>query len=132
MTESLCQRCAGLCCRYTALPIETPQTKDDYDDIRWYLAHEGISVFVEQGDWYINIAARCKFLDRDNRCAIYERRPKICRRYADENCDFHSGDYGYELHFTSLEEFDDYLESIGKLKDYDKPRKKSAKAKRSK
>lgn len=109
MAVSLCRKCAGLCCRYVALPIETPKTKADFDDVRWYLAHEGISIFVEDGDWYINIANRCKYLDQDNRCAIYEHRPRICRSYQDKNCDFHSGDYGYELHFTSIEELDEYL-----------------------
>ena len=38
--KTLCTECEGLCCRYFALPIETPEDWDDYDDIRWYLAHE--------------------------------------------------------------------------------------------
>ena len=109
MAEVLCEKCAGLCCRYIALPIEKPETKSDFEDVRWYLAHEGISVFVEDDEWYINIASRCKYLDRENRCDIYEHRPKICRGYKDGNCDFHSGDYGYELQFTSIEEMDEYL-----------------------
>ena len=106
---TLCEKCPGLCCRYLALPIENPTTKSDYDDIRWYLAHEGISVFVEDDEWYINVANRCRYLDKDNRCSIYDSRPKICRGYIEDSCDFHSGDYGYDLHFTSLEEFDKYL-----------------------
>lgn len=116
MNEVLCEKCAGLCCRYLALPIETPTTAGDYDDIRWYLAHEGISVFVEDGDWYINIASRCKYLNKVNRCDIYEHRPSICRRYKEDNCDYHSGDYGYELHFTSTEELDEYIHRNGKKK----------------
>ena len=116
MPETLCQKCAGLCCRYLALPIETPTTKADFDDVRWYLAHEGISVFVEEGDWYINIASRCKYLDKDNRCDIYLERPRICRGYTEENCDYHSGDYGYDLHFTCLEELDEYLKQQQKKK----------------
>ena len=35
-----CTKCTGLCCRYFALPIDTPEEWDDYDDIRWYLCHE--------------------------------------------------------------------------------------------
>lgn len=109
MSECLCEQCAGLCCRYIALPLDTPETLKDFEDVRWYLAHEGISVFVEKGDWYINIATRCKFLNKDNLCEIYEHRPKICRGYKEDNCDFHSGDYGYEMHFTSIEELEEYL-----------------------
>ena len=127
MDDSLCIKCAGLCCRYIALPIETPEDRSDFDDIRWYLAHEGISVFVEDDDWYINIANRCRFLDRDNRCGIYETRPKICRRYTEDSCDFHSGDYGYELHFTSIEEVDEYiLQKFGPAKTKTKKKSKAS------
>ena len=116
MAEFICQKCAGLCCRYLALPIENPTTKNDYDDIRWYLAHEGISVFVEDGEWYINIASRCKYLTSENLCDIYETRPRICRGYKDGSCDYHSGDYGYELYFTSTEELDEYVARNGSKK----------------
>ena len=125
----MCESCAGLCCRYLALPIETPEDADDFDDVRWYLAHEGISVFVEDNEWYIQIATRCKYLQKDHRCAIYPRRPKICRSYTDESCDYHSGDYGYDLHFGSLEELDEYLAAHGKArsaKEWDRMNKKDA------
>ncbi len=116
MSDILCKKCAGLCCRYLALPIETPTDKDDFDDIRWYLAHEGISIFVEEGEWYINIANRCKHLTKENRCDIYETRPRICRGYQDETCDYHSGDYGYEMFFTSTEELNEYIQKKGMIK----------------
>ncbi len=116
MADILCKKCPGLCCKYIALPIETPEDKSDYDDIRWYLAHEGMSVFVEDDDWYINISSRCRYLNRDNLCDVYEHRPKICRKYTEESCDYHSGDYGYQLHFTSMEELDEYLEKEGIIK----------------
>ena len=116
MADILCTKCPGLCCKYIALPIETPEDKSDYDDIRWYLAHEGTSVFVEDGDWYLNISSRCRYLNRDNMCDVYEERPKICRKYTEDSCDYHSGDYGYELHFTSMEELDEYMEKEGIIK----------------
>ena len=50
MGSILCEHCAAACCRYLALPIDKPTTKRDYDDIRWYLMHEGVSVFVEESD----------------------------------------------------------------------------------
>jgi Fe-S-cluster containining protein len=97
-----CEKCTGLCCQYFALPIETPKDKDDYDDIRWFLCHEDITVFVEDGDWYININNRCRHLSKkDYRCKIYDRRPNICRGYKHKDCDFVEGEYDYELHFTN-------------------------------
>jgi Fe-S-cluster containining protein len=104
-----CEHCTALCCRYIALPIDTPKEPRDFDDIRWYLLHENISVFVEDGDWYICIQTRCRHLQADHRCQIYATRPRICRRYDFTNCDYHSGDYNWEHHFTCVEHLEEYL-----------------------
>ena len=105
-----CDRCTGLCCRYFALPIETPETREDYDDIRWYLCHKDITVFVEDGDWYINIKNKCRHLsEKDYRCRIYGRRPRICRQYRHKDCDYVEGEYDFELHFTSDKQMREYM-----------------------
>jgi Fe-S-cluster containining protein len=105
-----CQTCAGLCCRYFALPIETPRTREDYDDIRWYLCHKDISVFVEKGDWYLRVNSKCRHLsDKKHTCLIYDKRPKICRKYRHVNCDAVPGEYEYTLHFTSDREMEEYI-----------------------
>src|SRR4030042_4357489 len=106
----LCDKWTGVCCRYFALPIETPEDKEDYDDIRWYLCHKDITVFVEDGDWYINIKNKCKHLfEKDYRCKIYNKRPKICRGYTIRDCDLAEGEYDYELHFTSDRQMEEYI-----------------------
>ncbi len=104
-----CHRCTGLCCRYFALPIETPEDWKDFDDIRWYLAHENVSVFVEKGDWYLNVHNSCRYLRKDHRCAIYETRPRICRTYKTEDCDFTGEDYNFEMYFTSEQQLALYM-----------------------
>ena len=110
MTKKLqCDDCSGLCCRYFALPIETPEDKGDYDDIRWYLCHKDITVFVEDGDWYINIKNKCKHLTKDNKCDIYNKRPRICRGYKHSTCDFVEGEYNYKLHFTDDKQMAEYI-----------------------
>jgi Fe-S-cluster containining protein len=108
MGECLCSSCAALCCRYFALPIENPKTPKQYDDIRWYLCHENVVVFIEKKQWYIGIMNRCKHLQGDNRCGIYEERPRICRSYSTDNCDYHGGEYDYEALFTSAEQLQRY------------------------
>lgn len=105
----LCDGCTGLCCQYFALPIETPEDKEDYDDIRWYLCHKSITVFVEEGDWYININNKCRHLTKDNECAVYNKRPKICRGYSHKDCDYTEGEYDYELHFTDDKQMAEYI-----------------------
>ena len=105
-----CGRCSGLCCRYFALPIETPETKDDYDDIRWYLCHKDITVFVEEGDWYINIKNKCRYLfEKGYTCMIYGSKPNICRDYTNKTCDSTEGEYDYEMHFTDDKQMEEYI-----------------------
>lgn len=107
---SLCDKCAALCCRYFALQIDTPKTALDFDNIRWYLMHENVIVFVEEKAWYVGILNRCKNLQDDNRCGVYETRPRICRNYDTDNCDWHGGEYRYEHLFTSAEQLRAYAE----------------------
>jgi len=108
--KSQCEKCTGLCCRYFALPIDTPEDKGDYDDIRWFLCHKDITVFVEDGDWYININNKCRHLSgKDNRCSIYNKKPRICSEYRHADCDFVEGEYDYELHFTNDKQMEEYI-----------------------
>ncbi len=112
-----CLRCNGLCCRYVALQIDTPDRRRDYDHIRWYLLHENVHVFVEQGgDWYVEFETPCRELDDGNRCRIYEDRPRICRRHgtdAEAVCEFVSDEYAYEQRFSTAAEFEAYLDGKG-------------------
>jgi Fe-S-cluster containining protein len=130
MASCLCDQCAGLCCRYFALPIDNPEDKRDYDNIRWYLLHDKVVIFVESEQWYIGILTRCKALQPDNRCGIYETRPAICRSYSTDNCDYHAGDYGYDQLFTSPEALWDYARK--KLREDRAAGKVKAKKKKSK
>ncbi|MFA5293657.1 MAG: YkgJ family cysteine cluster protein [Phycisphaerae bacterium] len=108
--KALCHKCAGLCCRYVALPIETPTEKGDFDDIRWYLTHKHVSVFVEKKSWYISIENKCRYLSaKDHRCRIYDKRPRICRGYKNIDCEFSQNEYNYDLHFTNDREMEEYI-----------------------
>jgi len=107
-TKSLCEQCVALCCRYYAFQIEKPRTKRDFDDIRWYLLHEDTIVFVEDGDWYLQVNRKCKALRPDNRCAVYENRPAICRTYKTGTCDWHGDEYDYQELFTEPEQLARY------------------------
>lgn len=127
MPGILCEHCTAACCRYLALPIDTPETHADFDDLRWYLLHEGVSVFVEDGEWFICMQTACRHLLADNRCSIYQTRPNICRNYTAENCDYHSGDYGWEHHFTSPEHIREYMRAHANTK-RSKPRARTGRA----
>jgi uncharacterized protein len=113
MGSILCEHCTGHCCRYLALPIDKPATRRDFDDMRWYLAHQNVLIFVEDGAWYIQFTTPCQHLQSDNRCGIYETRPAICREYSTTGCDYRTGEFDYEHLFTRSEELEvfakDYL-----------------------
>lgn len=100
MSSIACEHCTAACCRYVAIPLDKPKQAKDYDDMRWYLMHEGVTVFVEEGDWYIQFQTRCKNLGPDNKCTVYDTRPLICREYEPGECDYTGGDYGYDHLFT--------------------------------
>lgn len=109
--ESLCDHCTAKCCKYFALPIETPTERQDFDYIRWYLLHNGASVFVDEGTWYLLVHSPCRHLQADNRCGIYETRPQICRDYTTDKCEYED-DWVYEQYFETPEQVEEYMEVV--------------------
>ena len=77
-----CAQCGALCCRYMATEIDRPEEDRDYDDIRWYLLHRDVSVFLDRrGSWFLRFATPCEALGEDGRCQCYADRPILCRRH---------------------------------------------------
>lgn len=108
MTD-VCDRCGAKCCRYFCFEIDEPDSYAEFEDVRWYLFHEGVSVHVDaDGDWYISIANPCTALDENGRCTAYENRPLICRKYDPSGCDETGGDYEYRHEFKTPEDLERY------------------------
>ena len=106
----LCEYCTAKCCRYFALPIDTPDEAKDFEYIRWYLLHDRATVFKEDDDWYLLVHTVCKHLQADNMCGIYETRPTICREYTTDNCEFDSN-WTYEFYLETAEQVAEYAEA---------------------
>lgn len=107
-----CHLCTARCCQYFALQIDAPTSEKDYDHIRWYLMHEGIAVWMDEGDWYLEVRTVCRHLQPDNTCGIYDERPQICRDYGlagGDPCEFFTDDLDYELFFTDDDSFMDWV-----------------------
>lgn len=109
--RSLCEYCTAKCCRYIALPIDPPESPREFDYIRWYLLHENISVFTEDDDWYLVVHTPCRHLQPDHRCGIYETRPRICREYSTDNCEYDDTDT-YERYFETAQQLEEYQEAV--------------------
>ena len=107
---NLCEYCTAKCCRYFALPIDTPQTWSDFEFFRWYLLHGQASIFVDEGTWYLMVHTVCKHLQEDQRCGIYDTRPEICREYSTNNCEYED-DWTYDQYFETAEQVYEYAEA---------------------
>jgi Fe-S-cluster containining protein len=123
MSFELCQKCGAKCCKYFCFEIDEPDDVDEFENVRWFLCHEGVSVHIDEGSWFISIANRCNWLDDDDQCLRYDDRPLICRKYDHENCDHTGGDYGYDEEFKTPEAFEAYArKTLGVEFDSDRER----------
>jgi Fe-S-cluster containining protein len=103
-----CLTC-GLCCTYIAVAIDAPDSVRTATEILWHLYHDHVSVYRDSDDeWMVQFETRCRHLLPDNKCAIYETRPPICRTYSETTCEVNAEDEGTS--FYSAEAFLKYLE----------------------
>lgn len=109
--EVLCSYCTAKCCRYFALGIDTPTTWAEFDNMRWYMMHGPVSVFVDDGVWFLMVQGDCQHLQADHRCGAYETRPQICRTYTTDNCEFDE-DGLYDQFFETPEQLWEYAHAL--------------------
>jgi len=109
---SMCRDCDAPCCRYYTVLLDEPQDAEDFDELRWFLAHEGCYIYVTGGEWRLCVTARCRFLGTDLRCTAYASRPAICRRFGLEGECEKTGAYEFELVFRTVAEIEAYANSV--------------------
>ncbi len=97
--------------------MDKPETIEDWDLIRWMVAHEKIAVYVDdEDDWLVEVKTNCKYINSDNTCKIYNERPLICKEHPTENCVKNAEEEGEKLRFNTVEEVDKYIEEVIKPK----------------
>ena len=107
-----CDYCTGKCCRYFAWPIDTPESRKEYDNMRWSVLHKGATFFVDDGTWYLLVYLPCRFLDNTtNYCLTYETRPNICREYSNAKCEYEDH-HVYDQYFELPEQIKEYAEAV--------------------
>ena len=107
---SPCKDCGGKCCKYFALQIDTPRGKRDFENLRWYLAHKDVCIYVEKRKWFLEIKNPCRYLTEDHKCSIYSDRPLICREHSAYDCEKEFNDFSFDLVFHDIKELDKYLQ----------------------
>jgi Fe-S-cluster containining protein len=111
----LCDFCTAKCCRYFALPMDSPTDEQDWQFIRWFLMHDAATAFKEDKNWYLLVHTKCKHLQADNRCGIYDQRPQICRDYTTKDCEYED-EWLYEQYLETSEQVAEYAEAVLKPK----------------
>ncbi|MDW8239700.1 MAG: YkgJ family cysteine cluster protein [Acidobacteriota bacterium] len=102
-------QCQARCCKYIIVKIPAPRTRMDHEEIRWWVAHEGVSVHIAQRKWYLQVFTRCTHLTPNNLCSAYDKRPDVCRDYEPDNCEF-TAELDIQREFRTMQEYDQYLE----------------------
>ena len=102
-----CTRCAK-CCTYVGVGINAPDSVRYATDVLWYLYHENVSVYRGgDGQWLVTFETRCKQLQEDLLCGVYEQRPVVCREFDNTACEVNAPGGG--VTFTEPAQFLDWL-----------------------
>ncbi len=120
--EKTCEGCAGLCCKYVSIEIDVPEEIDDFEDIKWYVIHKNVNVYVDEDDeWYVEFLTPCEYVREDGKCSIHEdftknpeiKRPKICKEYSTDECPFYNK-YKEKYTFKNIHDVENYIENVYK------------------
>jgi len=107
--KKTCKDCNGKCCRYIAIEIDAPETKEDFENIKWFVAHKNVNVYIDEDEeWHVEFITPCEFLREENECKIYDNRPEICKEYEHNECTFHNN-YEEKHTFKTLKDVEDYM-----------------------
>ncbi|MDH4184662.1 MAG: YkgJ family cysteine cluster protein, partial [Nitrospinota bacterium] len=109
-----CKGCPARCCHGLEEAILRPTTRQDVENLKWELHFVNTQVFIRSKRWYKLSLGRCRYLDENFRCSIYERRPQICRDHSPPDCEFH-GEI-FDVMFKSPEELQAYIDKENRRK----------------
>ena len=111
-----CDKCGGHCCKMLVVEIDTPETKEDYEDILWYLYHPGIFIYIDTDNaWNVHFDVKCKYLNEQGKCDIYSNRPPVCRNYLVEECDHNMEEI--KVFFKTPEKYTEWLKTCRKYQE---------------
>jgi uncharacterized protein len=109
MPKCNADECGAKCCTYLATEIDTPRSRADFDEIRWFVAHENTNVYkTDKGDWVLEFVTPCGYL-KNQRCTNYENRPNICRDYDPEDCTANKKEQDALIFFSIPEDVTKYI-----------------------
>lgn len=114
-----------MCCKGLESHIPPPRTKHDKESLVWQLHFHNTRFFIRSKRWYRLSMGDCRYLDENNRCTIYARRPDICREHNPPSCEYH-GEI-FDIMFETPEKLNRYFQRQERKKAQAKPGKNPAK-----
>jgi len=83
-----CAKCTALCCTHLLFPSNIPSNKGNLDYYKYTLGFPGIEYIITDNAWALLVHTRCRHLNKENRCSIYNReeRPLHCRYFDPYKC----------------------------------------------
>ncbi len=125
--ESECGKCGAKCCKDISLEIDQPEDFEDFENLKWFLAHKKVTIYIDnEDDWLVEFETDCKFLDKENKCTIYDKRYKVCREHCPSTCVVNGGEDFFKRMFKSAEEIDEYMKEIGFFEKYQEEKRKQS------
>ena len=104
-----CDKCNGECCRYITVSYQEPKNEEDWDEIKWMLLHDGVMVYKDNSnEWNVEVRTKCKFLGKDNKCKIYDKRPAVCKNHKLHECEANNEEFAKVI-FNEPEDVDNFL-----------------------
>lgn len=109
MVINHCLNCDAKCCKYIALELDFPENKNDIEDLKWYILHQNVEIYIDHDDDLIlEFKTKCKALDKNNQCKIYSKRPSICRKHNAKDCENNEGK-SFKVLFKTPEDIENYF-----------------------
>mgnify|MGYP001565152217 FL=1 len=58
--DKTCDKCDALCCNHIAIEIDTPECLEDFENIKWFVAHKNVNVYVDEDYiWHLEFLTPC-------------------------------------------------------------------------
>ncbi len=113
---NVCKGC-GTCCSHVALEIDTPKSKEDFQEIVWFVMHQNVAVFVDHdSSWNLEFNTPCNSLTDKRLCSVYKDRPAICRGYSAGECESNGKGKYYKHIFRTRDDVLKYIKKHTTLK----------------
>ena len=104
--ENKCGYCKGsTCCTYLTQKISAPRTMEDFDLLLWQISHQNTQVYKDSDGWFLLVNNRCRHLQDNGGCGIYDTRPQVCRDHDNDDCEFEGacGHDDFDVFFPDYE-----------------------------